>query len=197
MGSQLAQVEPTVVVGVCACALILVPAIWIAVVYNGFARLRQTIRESFSGIDVELKRRHDLIPNLVLTVEGYAKHERESIEAVVHARTRAMAPHASAIDTISSEQVLGKSLARLIAIAEKYPTLKADQHFLELQRELSVAEDRLAASRRFYNSNVREMNAKCASFPTNIVGGIFGFEEVPFFELDSPAERSVPRVSGP
>ncbi len=182
------------VVGVCACAVLVVPAIWIAVVYNGFARLRQTIRESFSGVDVELKRRHDLIPNLVATVQGYANHERETIALVIQARARAMAPHANAIDAISSERALGKSLGRLLAIAENYPTLKADQHFLELQRELSLTEDRLAASRRFYNSNVREMNAKCASFPSNIVAGVFGFEEVPFFELESSAERAAPAV---
>ena len=103
-----------------------------------------------------------------------------------------MAPHANAVDTITSEQTLGKSLGRLLAVAENYPTLKADKNFLELQRELSLTEDRLAASRRFYNGNVREMNALCVSFPTNVIGGVFGFESQAFFELDSPSERNVP-----
>ena len=196
MGIQLAQVEAAASAGLVVCIVVgvvlLVPVIWLTVVYNRFAKLRQTVRESFSGIDVELKRRHDLIPNLVATVQGYAAHERDTITAVIEARARAMAPHGNAVDTITSEQTLGKSLGRLLAVAENYPTLKADKNFLELQRELSLTEDRLAASRRFYNGNVREMNALCVSFPTNVIGGVFGFESQAFFELDSPSERNLP-----
>jgi LemA protein len=172
----------------------LLAGVWVVVVYNRFVRVRQHIRESWSGIDVELKRRYDLIPRLVETVKGYARHEREVLERVIQLRNRAAEPHASAADQAVDETALQLGLERLFALAEAYPRLKADEHFLALQRELALTEDRIAASRRFYNGNVREMNQLRRTFPTNIVGSVFGFRDGTFFELSSGAERVAPRV---
>lgn len=172
-----------------------IPLVWLIAVYNRFVGLRQHIRESWSDIDVELKRRYDLVPNLVETVRGYAAHERETLELVVSARNRAAQNHASAAEQALDESAMLIGLKRLFALAEAYPQLRADAHFLALQKELSLTEDRIAASRRFYNANVREMNQLRLSFPTNLVAGMFGFREESFFELASEAERVVPRVS--
>ncbi len=182
-----------VVLGVIA-AVLLVPIIWLIATYNRFVRLRQHIKESWSDIDVELKRRYDLVPNLVETVKGYAKHERETLEMVVEARNRAVASHGSATEQAVDESAMLIGLKKIFALAEAYPELKADAHYLALQKELSLTEDRIAASRRFYNANVREMNQLRQAFPTNVVAGMFGFREASFFELSSEAERVVPRV---
>ena len=182
-----------VVLGVIA-AVLLVPIIWLIATYNRFVRLRQHIKESWSDIDVELKRRYDLVPNLVETVKGYAKHERETLEMVVEARNRAVASHGSATEQAVDESAMLIGLKKIFALAEAYPELKADAHYLALQKELSLTEDRMAASRRFYNANVREMNQLRQAFPTNVVAGMFGFREASFFELSSEAERVVPRV---
>ncbi len=180
----------------CVFAVLLgVPLIWLIATYNRFSRLTQHVRESWSGVDVELKRRHDLIPNLVETVKGYATHERETIERVVAARAQAMQAGAHLKERVDGEAQLGQSLGRLLAVAEAYPALKADRNFLELQRELSLTEDRIAASRRFYNANVREINGLRAAFPSNIVAGFFGFGEQSFFELSDGAERTAPTVN--
>ncbi len=182
-------------VSCCAVAAVLaIPLLWLAVTYNRFARLGQHVRESWSGVDVELKRRHDLIPNLVETVKGYATHERDAIERVVSARAQAMAANSGMKERVDGEAELGQSLGRLFAIAEAYPSLKADRNFLELQRELSLTEDRIAASRRFYTANVRELNGLRAAFPTNLVAGMFGFGEEKFFELSDASERAAPAV---
>ncbi|MCX5652411.1 MAG: LemA family protein [Planctomycetota bacterium] len=170
------------------------PLLWAILTYNRFARLGQHVKESWSGVDVELKRRHDLVPNLVETVKGYAKHERETLEMVVAARAKAMAAGEALRERVDGESELGRSLGRLIALSESYPELKSDRHFLELQRELSLTEDRIAASRRFYNSNVRELNSLRIQFPSNLVAGAFGFREERFFELEDPSERAAPRV---
>ena len=170
------------------------PLLWAILTYNRFARLGQHVKESWSGVDVELKRRHDLVPNLVEKVKGYAKHERETLEMVVAARAKAMAAGEALRERVDGESELGRSLGRLIALSESYPELKSDRHFLELQRELSLTEDRIAASRRFYNSNVRELNSLRIQFPSNLVAGVFGFREERFFELEDAAERSAPRV---
>lgn len=175
-------------------AVLLLPAIWLVAMYNRFARLRQHIRESWSGIDIELKRRYELIPNLVETVKGYAKHERETLDQVVTLRNRAMENHGPAASQAVDESALMIGMKRLFALVENYPQLKADTHFLALQRELALTEDRIAAARRFYNGNIREMNQLCQTFPTNILAGVFGFESGSFFELDSEAERAVPHV---
>jgi LemA protein len=187
--------EPAHVAMLIAGGVLLLFLIWLIATYNRFVRLRQHIKESWSGIDVELKRRWDLVPSLVETVKGYAKHEREVLENVVALRNRAAAPHASAESQAADESALAMGLKRLFALAEAYPDLKADRHFLALQQELANTEDRIAAARRFYNGNVREMNGLVLTFPSNLVARAFGFEAGTFFELDSAAERVVPRVA--
>jgi len=187
-------VEPLFIVLIVIGAVLLVPIIWLIATYNRFVGLRQHIKESWSDIDVELKRRYDLVPNLVETVKGYAKHERETLEMVVEARNRAVASHGSATEQAVDESAMLIGLKKLFVLAEAYPELKADAHYLALQKELSLTEDRIAASRRFYNANVREMNQLRQAFPTNVVAGMFGFQEGSFFELSSEAERVVPRV---
>jgi LemA protein len=173
----------------------LLALIWFIATFNRFVKVRQHIRESWSDIDVELKRRYDLIPNLVETVKGYADHERSVLEEVVRLRNRAAANNGPAGEQAVDESALAIGVKQLFAVAENYPQLKADAHFLALQEELAVTEDRLAAARRFFNGNVRELNQLCESFPTNLVAGMFGFERGSYFELSGEAERVVPRVS--
>jgi LemA protein len=170
------------------------PLLWLIVNYNRFARLRQHNRESWSDVDVELKRRYDLIPNLVETVKGYAKHEQQALEKVIELRNRAAANHGSPASQAVDETALMLGLKQVFALAESYPQLKADQHFLAVQKELANTEDRIAAARRFFNANVREMNQLCQSFPTNLIASWFGFTSQDFFQLDSAAERVVPRT---
>jgi LemA protein len=184
--------EPVLIVfGVVALLML----VWLIATYNRLVRVRQHISESWSDIDVELKRRYDLIPNLVETVKGYATHERTVLENVVQLRNRAAANHGPAGEQAADETALALGVKQLFAVAENYPQLRADAHFLALQEELAVTEDRLAAARRFFNGNVRELNQLCESFPTNLVAGAFGFERGSYFELSSEAERVVPRVS--
>jgi len=185
---------PLAIAGI-VTVVVLLPIVWVIVTYNRFVGLRQHIRESWAGIDVELKRRYDLIPNLVETVKGYAAHERETLERVVELRNRAEANHGAAESQAADESELMRGVGRLFALAEGYPQLKADQHFLELQKELSSTEDRIAATRRFYNANVREMNQLAQMFPTSLIGSLFGFHAESFFELASDAERVVPRMN--
>lgn len=186
--------EPAIVILVIIGAIVILPLIWLIANYNRFARLRQHIRESWSDIDVELKRRYDLIPNLVNTVKGYAAHERETLERVIELRNKAAENHGSAAQQAVDESALQIGIKRLFAVAERYPDLKANVNFLALQKELSNTEDRIAASRRFFNGNVREMNQLCQMFPTSIIASMFGFHAETFFELSSEAERVVPRV---
>jgi LemA protein len=183
------------IVWLIASAAVLVPLFWLIATYNRFVRLRQHIKESWAGIDVELKRRWDLVPNLVETVKGYARHEREVLESVVALRNRAAAPHDSAASHAADESALALGIRRLFALVENYPAIKADRKFQALQEELANTEDRIAAARRFYNGNVREMNGLVLSFPSNLVARMFKFQPATFFELDSAAERVVPRVS--
>ncbi|HRQ73364.1 MAG TPA: LemA family protein [Phycisphaerales bacterium] len=187
--------EPLIVALVVAAVVLLLPTVWFIATYNRFVRLRQHIRESWSGIDVELKRRYDLIPNLVETVRGYARHERETLELVTRLRDQAMTPHGSASEQAVDESALALGLKRLFALVEAYPALKADTQFLALQKELANTEDRIAAARRFFNANVRELNQLRETFPTNLVGAMMGVAPASFFELSSEAERVVPRVS--
>ena len=175
--------------------IFLLPMIWLIANYNRFASVRQHLRESWSNIEVELKRRYELIPNLVATVKGYAKHEQDVLESVTKLRNQAMANEGSAVEQAVDETALQIGLQRLFAVVENYPDLKADNHFLALQQELANTEDRIAASRRFFNGNVREMNQLCDQFPSNIVGNMFGFEKASYFEVASEAERVVPRIS--
>jgi LemA protein len=175
-------------------AVLLVPIVWIIAIYNRFVSTRQHMKESWADVDVELKRRYDLVPNLVRTVQAYAAHEKAMFERIAELRSQAMSSQ-SVGEKTRVECELTRSLHRLVAVAEAYPVLKADRNFRELQEELALTEDRIAASRRFYNANVRELNTLCATFPSNLVAGLFGFRAEPFFELDDPAERSAPRVS--
>jgi LemA protein len=186
--------ESTGTILIIAGVAVFVVLLWLGLTYNRFVRLRQHIRESWSDIDVELKRRYELIPNLVETVKGYAAYERETLERVVELRNRAMNNEGSAASQAADESELLRGLKQLFALVEAYPDLKADESYLSLQRELAVTEDRIAAARRFFNGNVRDMNILREGFPTNIVGNMFRFERGSFFELDDEAERVVPRV---
>src|SRR3954465_9334460 len=175
-------------------AIVFLPVLRLIANFNRFVRVRQQIRESWADIDVELKRRYELIPNLVETVRRYAKHEREVLELVMQLRNKAMANEGPASGQAVDEAALQIGMKRLFAVAEAYPTLKADAHFLALQQELANCEDRIAAARRFFNGNVREMNQLCDQFPSSIIASAFNFQHATYFELSSEAERVVPRV---
>lgn len=175
-------------------AVLAVIALWAVAQYNGLVRLRNLVQESWKQIDVELQRRHDLIPNLVETVKGYAKHESATLEAVTAARTAAAAPGSSVAEQAAQENVLTQALGRLFAVAEAYPDLKANVGFQQLQQELTNTEDRIAAGRRFYNANVREFNTKIEVFPTNVIAGMFKFVKAEYFEIEDQAARQTPEV---
>lgn len=164
--------------------------IWAIVVYNGLIRLKNRVDEAWSDIDVQLKRRYDLIPNLVSTVKGYASHEKEVFEKVTEARTRAMGAQGAG-DKAQAENMLSQTLKSLFAVAEAYPDLKANQNFLELQRDLTDTEDKIQASRRFYNGNVRDFNTKIQVFPNNIFAGMLNFTTREFFEAEEEEKKSV------
>ena len=161
---------------------------WMIAIYNGLISLRNRTDEAWSDIDVQLKRRYDLIPNLVNTVKGYAQHEKELFEKVTQARTAAMGAQAPG-DKAQAENMLTGALKSLFAVAEAYPDLKANTNFLELQRELSDTENKIQASRRFYNGNVRDFNTKIQVFPNNMIAGMLNFKEYDFFELDNKEEK--------
>lgn len=180
------------VIVVAAIALILV--IWLVATYNKLVRLRVSAEEGSSEIEVQLKRRHDLIPNLIETVKGYAAHEKGVFEEVTEARTSAQRAQGMEAQG-QAEGALGKALGRLFAVAEAYPDLKASENFLSLQGELTATEDRISAARRFYNSTVKALNTACQTIPTKFVAPIAKVEEREFFEIDDPAEREVVEVS--
>ena len=173
--------------------VVVIIILWAIAAYNGLVRLRNLVQEAWRQIDVELQRRHDLIPNLVETVKGYATHERETLEAVTQARTIAAAPGSSPAEQAQQENVLTQALGRLFAVAEAYPDLKANQNFLQLQQELTNTEDRVAAGRRFYNANVRSLNTRIETFPTVIIANMFGFHREEYFEVEEAA-RTAPKV---
>jgi LemA protein len=160
-------------------------AIWVVFAYNSFIRFVNRAKESWADIDVQLKRRYDLIPNLVNTVKGYAAHETGVFEKVTEARTRAMNAEAQGDvkGVTQGENMLAGALKSLFAVAENYPDLKANENFLELQRELSDTENKIQAARRFYNTNVRNLNIAVESFPGNIIANVFKFSKMDFFEL--------------
>ena len=168
---------------------------WAVGLYNGLITARNAYKNAFAQIDVQLSRRYDLIPNLVETVKWYASHERETLQAVTNARAMAAAPGSSPAQQAQQENVLTAALGRLFAVAEAYPDLKANQNFLQLQRDLTDTEDRLAASRRFYNANVRSLNTKVETVPSNIVAGLFHIGRAEYFEAEDPAVRAAPQVS--
>ena len=171
-------------------ALILLYAVG---VYNRLVRLRALVREGFSGITVQLRRRADLIPNLVATVQGYATHERETLDQVISHRSDALNANGVAA-TAQADTAMSAMLGRLFAVAEAYPDLKANQNFLELQTELSSIEGELQGARRYYNATVRDVNTRVMSFPDVIFARMFGFSEEPFYKDDDPAIQSAPKV---
>src|SRR5438876_5715672 len=172
--------------------LIVVAGLWLMATYNGLVTLRQTVKNAWAQIDVQLKRRHDLIPNLVNTVKGYAAHEKETFERVITARARATSA-ASPGEAIKAEGELSSALARLLAVSEAYPELKANQNFIALQEELTSTENRIAYARQFYNDSVAKLNTQVQVFPTVVIAGMFGFKEEPFFEAPSE-EKGAPTV---
>ncbi len=166
---------------------------WVISAYNRLVTLKNRAKEAWADIDVQLKRRYDLIPNLVETVKGYAAHERELFEKVTEARTRAMKAQ-TVKEKGEAENFLSSTLKSLFAVAENYPDLKASINFLELQRELRDTEDKIQAARRFYNTNVRDLNIKIESFPANFVASSFGFQKMELFELAEAIERKAVSV---
>jgi LemA protein len=173
--------------------IILLPFVYVILTYNTLVALRNHIRDAWSNIDTELKRRYDLIPNLVATVKGYAAHEKEVFERVTELRARCMAGQGARHEQVANESQLVDALKRLLAVVENYPKLKADKHFLELQRELVNTEDRIQAARRFFNGNVRDYRNKCETFPSSLIAGMFGFELHDYFNV-SPSVREVPDI---
>ncbi|MBP6997235.1 MAG: LemA family protein [Phycicoccus sp.] len=171
--------------------LAVVIGLWGVGIYNGLVKLRNLVQEAWRQIDVELTRRHDLIGNLVETVKGYAAHERGTLEDVIRARSAAMVPNQTPGQQATSENLLSQALGRLIAVAEAYPDLKANQNFMALQNELTSTEDRIAAARRYYNANVRELNTKTETFPNNLVAGMFNIGRAEYFEADEAARAPV------
>ena len=180
--------QPVVVL---VAALVLLPLLYVAVTYNALVSLRNHIRDAWANVDTELKRRYDLIPNLVATVKGYAAHEREVLESVTQLRAQCMASQGRPEEQAVDENQLVAALQRMLAVVESYPQLKADQHFLKLQQELINTEDRIQAARRFFNGNVRDYRNKCQMFPSSLVAGVFGFEPQEYFSVP-PSVREVP-----
>lgn len=173
--------------------VVIVIVLWAIFTYNGLITLRNRSKEAWADIDVQLKRRYNLIPNLVSTVKGYAAHERELFEKVTEARTRAMG--ATTMEERSeNENMLSSTLKTLFAVAENYPQLRASENFLELQRELRDTEDKVQAARRFYNGNVRDLNIKIEVFPAKIIASVFSFKKMDLFELEETAARETPQV---
>ena len=180
-----------VIVGIIVILLIMMVS-----TYNGLVRLRNQVKNAWAQIDVQLKRRYDLIPNLIETVKGYMKHERETLEAVTKARNLAQQASSSGAGVRSkAESELSSALARLLAVVERYPDLKANQNFLALQEELTSTENKIGFSRQYYNDSVLRYNNKTQMFPSNIVANMANFKSGEFFEITVPEEKAVPKVS--
>ncbi len=179
-------------------AIIAVIVLWLIMAYNGLVRRRMQVKEAWSDIDVQLKRRYDLIPNLIETVKGYASHEKETLDRVIQARNSAMQVHdkkgATPEEMAQSENMLTGALKSIFALSEAYPDLKANTNFLKLQDELSDTENKIQAARRFYNGNVRDYNTAIQTFPTNTMAGMFAFHEEKFFEIEEPKQRENVKV---
>ncbi len=174
--------------------LVIVLIAWFFLTYNKLVRLRVGAEEGASEIEVQLKRRHDLIPNLIETVKGYASHEKSVFEEVTQARSSAVSA-GNLAEQGAAEGALNQALGKLFAVAENYPDLKASQNFLQLQGELTSTEDRIQAARRFYNATVKQLNTSCQTIPTKFVAPLAKVSEREFFEIENPAERAVPEVS--
>ena len=182
------------IIAAIVCALVLVVAVWGIGVYNGLIRLRNMKDEGWSGIDVQLKRRHDLVGNLVNTVKGYMAHEKSVLEEI--AKMRAMAQNANGVAQVAQlEGQLSQALGRLFAVMENYPQLRANENVMQLQNTLTALEDEIQLARRYYNGTVREYNTRTEVFPASIIARQYGFTKAEFFELENVAEREVPQVS--
>ncbi len=180
-----------VIIGIVAVVIVM-----FVVTYNSLVRVRNQMRNAWAQIDVQLKRRHDLIPNLVETVKGYAAHERETLESVTNARNLAQGAIGKGVGAQSkAEGELSGALSRLLAVVENYPDLKANQNFLALQEELTSTENKISFSRQFYNDSVLHCNNRIQMFPSNIIANITGFKAGEFFEVEVPAEKEAPKVS--
>ena len=175
-------------------ALIIVLAVYIIALYNGLVRARNAVKNAWSQIDVQLKRRHDLIPNLVETVKGYVTHERGTLEAVIKARQQAVSATGGVEKRAKAENALTQSLRSLLAVAEAYPDLKANQNFLTLQEELASTENKIGFSRQFYNDSAMQYKNRVEVFPSNIFANMFGFTPEPFFQLEAAGEREAVQV---
>ena len=173
---------------------VVVLAVMLIGIYNRLVALRQTTGQAWSDVDVQLKRRYDLVPNLVETVKGYASHEKDTFEKVVQARNQAMQATSPA-DKAQAENFLQSTLKSLFALAEAYPDLKANQNFIQLQTELANIEEQIQLARRYYNAVVRDLNTKIESVPSNFVANMFNFQKKEYFELESAEERKAPQVS--
>ncbi len=189
--------EGLLIAGGILLALVIVIALVVIGIYNGLVKIRQHVQESWSNVDTELQRRHDLIPNLINTVKGYMTHERELLENIVSLREQAerVRPGDATEEQLQIESKLGSALGQLRVRFEQYPDLKASANFQDLQSELANTEDRVQAALRFYNANVRELNTRVESFPSNVVAGMFGFSKATYFELKDEAARDAPVVS--
>jgi len=181
------------IIGIIVLAIPVLIVITAISIYNALVRLRNQADNAWSQIDVQLKRRHDLIPNLVETAKGYAKHESETLEKVIAARSEALNAKGVA-NQGKAEGLLGNALGSLLALQENYPDLKANQNFLALQEELASTENKIGFARQFFNDSVMAFNTKCEIFPANIIAGWFRFEKKELFEIELPTERDVPSV---
>jgi LemA protein len=179
--------------------IVVVLALWVVGIYNGLVRLRNQVKNAWAQIDVQLKRRHDLIPNLVETVKGYMTHERETLENVTKARNLAAQASASPAvgvgDQAKAESQLSQALSQFYVVVEQYPDLKANQNFLALQEELTSTENKIGFARQAYNDQAMQLNNKVQMFPSNIIAGMFNFKEAEYFEIEEPGEREAPQVS--
>lgn len=173
--------------------LIVIALIWAVAAYNSFVQLRENVKNGWSQIDVQLKRRHDLIPNLVETAKGYLQHERKTLEEVI--RARQMAVDAKSLKDIqAAENFLTSTLRSLFAVSENYPDLKANQQMIRLHEEITTTENRIAFARQYYNDEVNRLNTSVQSFPNNLVANAFNFKKADFFEIEDPAEKKAPEV---
>lgn len=184
------------IIGAIFLGLIVIIALWFIATYNGLVKTRNQVDEAWSDIDVQLKQRYDLVPNLINTVKGYASHEKELFENVTKARANAMKAEGAggAAASAQAEGMLSNALVSLMAVAENYPQLNADKNFLNLQEKLADLEDKIQAARRFYNGIVRDFNTKVQIFPTVLIAGVLGFKEREFFEIEE-TQRENPKVN--
>jgi LemA protein len=174
-------------------ALILIVGLWFVITYNGLVRLRNGVKNAWSQIDVQLKRRYDLIPNIIETVKGYAAHERQTLEAVVQARQAGISA-ANVKDQAAAENMITGALRQLFALSESYPNLKANENFLALQEELSSTENKISFARQYYNDTVQAFNTRQEMFPANLVASMLGFQPSDFFEIEDASVREAPKV---